>query len=120
MVLNNSASNRDARGRANIESIGVVPERSSVTSRVVHVNICDSEVVGAVDRHQLDWGVDESETRDGGGCQGVGVEELGLGFAAVGALKFVNFVEEGGELKAVPFHPTIWHHHHQLRSRMHR
>lgn len=56
------------------------------TVGVVHGELVDSESLGAVDGHQLDWRVLEGKVLDGGFRERMGVEELRLRLASVGSL----------------------------------
>lgn len=86
LVLHDGSRDVDVLGRANVKGVSVVAERARVTSRVVVGHINDVEVSGRVDAHELDWRVLDVQALDVGLLQGVGVEELGLGLATVGAL----------------------------------
>lgn len=86
LVLHNGSRDVDVLGRADVEGIRVVAELAAITSRVVVRHIDDVEVGGRVDAHELDGRVLDVQALDGGLLHGVGVEELGLGLASVGAL----------------------------------
>lgn len=86
LVVHDGARDVDVLGRADVKGIGVVAKRARVTGRVVVGNVNDVEVGGRVDAHELDGRVLDAEALDGGLLHGVGVEELGLGLASVGAL----------------------------------
>ena len=57
-----------------------------IASRVVDVHVLDLEVLRAVDGESLDRSVLDVEPGDDRVGQAVGVEELGLGLATIGAL----------------------------------
>jgi len=60
---------------------------AGITSGVVDVRVVDRETDGTVDAEDLDWGVLDADVVDEGfALQAVGIEELGLGLAAVRAL----------------------------------
>lgn len=86
LVVHNGSGDVDVLGRANVKGICVVAELAAVTSRVVVGHIDDVEVGGRVDAHELDGRVLDVQALDVGLLEGVGVEELGLGLASVGAL----------------------------------
>lgn len=84
LVLNVGVADGDVGGLADIEGIGVVATLA-VTGGVVDGDVVENKVVG-LDTEGLDGGVLDVQTGDGRVIQGVGVEELGLGLAAVGSL----------------------------------
>lgn len=81
LVLDHGAGDGDVGGLADIEAVGVVAA-VVITVGVVDGDILDDEVV-RFDTDGLNGGVLDAETRDGRVIQGVGVEELRLGLAAV-------------------------------------
>ena len=85
LVLDDSARDVDAGGRANVKSISVVATLG-ITKGVIHVDIINTEVGDAIDAESLDGGVDDVQFLDVGVLEGVGAEELGLGLATVAAL----------------------------------
>lgn len=85
LVLDDSARDVDASGRANVKSISVVATLG-VAQGVIHVDIVDTKVGDAIDAERLDGGVDDVQLLDVGVLEGVGAEELGLGLATVAAL----------------------------------
>jgi hypothetical protein len=85
LVDNVGVGDGNIRRAANIESIGVVALIN--TGRVIVGERVNGETLGAVDGHELDWGVDKAQTSNAGGTQQlVGVEELWLRLASVGTL----------------------------------
>ena len=86
LVLDVGTADVHTGGRSDIKGIGVVTKLTGVTGGVVHGHTNDLEVAGAVDAHELDWGVFDIEALDGGVGQAVGVKGLWLGLATVGAL----------------------------------
>lgn len=56
------------------------------TVGVVHGKFVNSESLGTVDGHQLDWRILERKVFDGRCLERMGVEELWLSFASVGSL----------------------------------
>ena len=85
LVVDLSASDDHIGALANVEAICVVTTRI-VTGGVVNGHVGDGQPIATVDTDGLDGGVLNVEVLDGRVGQIVGVEELGLGNAAVGAL----------------------------------
>ena len=85
LVLDDSARDVDAGGRANIESISVVTTLG-ITQGVIHVDVVNTKVGDAIDAERLDRGVDNVQLLNVRVLEGVGAEELGLGLATVAAL----------------------------------
>jgi hypothetical protein len=84
LVLDVGVADGDVGGLADIEGIGVVAT-TAVTVRVVNGDVIKDQVVGLY-TESLHGGVLDVQVRDGRVGHGVGVEELGLGLAAVGSL----------------------------------
>ena len=82
LVLDNTVLNGNARRRANVEAIGVVAFRGA--GAVVDGHTGDGDAVG-FDGERLDRRVEEGDALDGTLVHAVGLEEFGLGLAAVGA-----------------------------------
>jgi hypothetical protein len=83
LVLDNRVLDGNARGLANIETVGVVAA-IIVTVRIINSNPINNEIIG-LDAESLHGGVLDREARDGRVVQRVGIEELGLGLATIGA-----------------------------------
>ena len=86
LVLDVCVGDGDARRGADVEGIGVVAAVGHIASRVIDGDVVKGEVGSTVDAEALDRGVLDIQVGDGGLLHGVGIEELGLGLAAVGAL----------------------------------
>lgn len=84
LVLDGGAGDGDVGTLADVETVGVVTALG-VTVAVVDGDVLDHEVV-RLDGDGLDGGVLDVKTGDLGVVEVVGVEELGLGLAAVGSL----------------------------------
>lgn len=84
LVLDGGAGDGDVGTLADVETVGVVTALG-VTVAVVDGDVLDHEVV-RLNGDGLDRGVLDVETGDLGVIEVVGVEELGLGLAAVGSL----------------------------------
>jgi hypothetical protein len=63
-----------------------VPECSAVPGAVIDGDTAQGEGLGAINAEYLDRGVLDRDTGDSRGRKGVGVEELGLGLAAIASL----------------------------------
>jgi len=86
LVVDVGTSDGDTRGRTDVESIGVVALVVTVTSRVVDGDTAKSKLLRVVDGEDLNRRVLDLDVLDLGVGHLVGVEELGLGLATVGAL----------------------------------
>lgn len=86
LVLDVGVGDGDAVGAADVESVSVVASVGHITGGVVDGDVVEGEASGTVDRETLNGGVLDVQVVDGGRGHGVGVEELGLRLAAVGAL----------------------------------
>ena len=84
LVLHDSVANSDAGALANIETISVVAA-VGVTVRVVNSDAAEDQVV-RLDTECLNGRVLDVQAVNGRIVQVMGVEELGLGLAAVGSL----------------------------------
>lgn len=86
LVVDVGTSDGDTRGRADIESISVVALVLAITSGVIDGDAAKSKLLRVVDGEDLNRRVLDLDVLDLGVCHLVGVEELGLGLAAVGTL----------------------------------
>lgn len=75
-----------ARAASNVKAVGVVAEVISIAVRAVDSHVSDGQPVRAVDADGLNGRVLDVQVGDGAVRQIMGVEELGLRLAAVGAL----------------------------------
>ena len=64
LVLNDGTGDGDIAGGTNIESIGVVAKGTSISSRVVNVDVGESKTGSTVDGEDLNWRVQDVDTRD--------------------------------------------------------
>lgn len=85
LVVDGGAGNSDVLGVTDIEGVGVVAALR-ITILVVDGNVVNLEGVGVVDGEDLNGRVLDRDALDDGVGHLVGVEHLGLGLAAVGAL----------------------------------
>lgn len=86
LVLDVGVGDGDTSGGADIEGIGVVATVGDITGAVVDGDVVKGDIRSGVNGETLDGGVLHVKVGDGGRLERVGVEELGLGLAAVGAL----------------------------------
>lgn len=85
LVVDRGAADSDLLRRANVEGVGVVAA-IGVAVLVIDGNIVDLKVGGVVDGEDLNRRVLDCKALDDGVVQLVGIEELRLGLATVGAL----------------------------------
>lgn len=64
LIIHIGTRNHDVSAVANIKSIGIVTPLS-ITSFIVNCHIRDSQAIGIVDAHSLDWCIFDVEVRDG-------------------------------------------------------
>lgn len=85
LVVDGRVGDVDTVAGANVESVGVVAALA-VSVGVVDSDSTEGKLLGAVDAEDLNGGVLDVDVLDLGVGQAVGVEELGLGLAAVSSL----------------------------------
>lgn len=78
-------TNRNPRAITHIERVCIRGARR-ISSRIVDGNIRERQTCAAIDGEDLNRRVLDVNARDGRGLEIVRVEELGLGFAAIGTL----------------------------------
>lgn len=83
MVVDVSTSYSDIRTTPNVKTIRVVTKGASVSSRVVNCHAGNGQATSTINTDGLDWCVLDVQIGDGGVDKIVGIEEFGLGHAAV-------------------------------------
>jgi hypothetical protein len=83
--VDNRVGDVDTSAGTDVEGVGVVATLA-VTIGVVDSDSIQSKAIGTVDAEDLDGRVLDVDVLDLGVDHLVGIEELGLGFAAVGSL----------------------------------
>jgi hypothetical protein len=85
LVVNNRVGDVDTSARTDVKSVSVVTTLA-VTIDVVDSDSIQGKAIGTVDAEDLDRGVLDIDALDLGVDHLVGIEELGLGLAAVSSL----------------------------------
>lgn len=110
MVLAHSTGDRHIIRRADIKAVSIVPART-IASGVIDRHARDGQTIHSIDADSLNRRVGDFQVGDRGIGQVMGVEELGLGLAAVaslaippaGAIGIENGTAGAGDLDAAAF-----------------